>query len=87
MNDENIAALIVKLDKLSEYVPSGNTFTLEWLDQEYSGVTAMRDQGKPFYRNEYRIIKILIEARTPVLLKNRDKLALFVRSARIIRSI
>jgi hypothetical protein len=87
MNDENIAQLIVELDKLAPYVPAGNTFTSDWLEQEYSGVTAMRDQGKPSYRNEYRIIKLLIEARTKVLLKHKDKLVLFVPSFKIIRSI
>ncbi|KAL3886043.1 hypothetical protein ACJMK2_026268 [Sinanodonta woodiana] len=87
MNYKNITSLIVELDKHAQYVPDGNTFTSEWLEQEYSGVTAMRDQGKPSYRNEYRIIKILIEARTKVLLKHRDKLALFVPSAKIIKSI
>ena len=47
----------------------------------------MRDQGKPSYRNEYRIIKLLIEARTKALLKNKEKLALFVPASRIIRDI
>ncbi|KAL3884543.1 hypothetical protein ACJMK2_024677 [Sinanodonta woodiana] len=78
MNDINIVELIVELDKLAPYVPAGNTFTSEWLEQEYSSVTSMRDQGKPSYRNEYRIIKILIEARTKMLLKHKDKLVLFV---------
>ena len=47
----------------------------------------MTDQGKPSYQNEYRIIKVLIEARTKVLLKQKDKLVLFVPSFRIIKSI
>ena len=87
MNDENIAQLIVELDKLAPYVPAGNTFTSDWLENEYAGVISMRDQGYPYYRNEYRIIKKLIEARTKVLLKNRDKLVLFVSAGRIIKSI
>ncbi|KAL3848457.1 hypothetical protein ACJMK2_019313 [Sinanodonta woodiana] len=87
MNDENIAQLIVELDKLSQYVPAGNTLTSEWLEQEYLGVTIMRDQGKPSYINEYRIKKIFIEARTNVVLKQSDKLALFITACRIIKSI
>ncbi|KAL3875454.1 hypothetical protein ACJMK2_033401 [Sinanodonta woodiana] len=87
MNDENIAALSTELDKLLLLVPSGNNFTSEWLEQEYLSVTSMRDQGKPSYRNEYRIIKLLIEARTKVLLKNKDKLSMFVPTGRIIRDI
>ncbi|KAL3874170.1 hypothetical protein ACJMK2_037218 [Sinanodonta woodiana] len=87
MNDENIAQLIVELDKLALYVPVGNTFTSDWLEHEYSGVTSMRDQGKPSYRNEYRIMQILIEARTNVLSKQRDKLVLFVPASRIIKSL
>ncbi|KAL3851630.1 hypothetical protein ACJMK2_015363 [Sinanodonta woodiana] len=87
MNDENIAQLIVELDKLAPLVPSGNTFTSAWLENEYPGVTSLRDQGKPSYRNEYRIIKILIEARRKVLLKKRDKLVLFVLASRIIKAI
>ncbi|KAL3859074.1 hypothetical protein ACJMK2_009316 [Sinanodonta woodiana] len=87
MNDENIAQLIVEFDKLAQYVPSGNTFTSEWLEQEFSTVMSMRYQGKPSYRNEYRIIKILIEARTKVLLKHKDKLALFAPSFKIITPI
>ncbi|KAL3875339.1 hypothetical protein ACJMK2_033297 [Sinanodonta woodiana] len=87
MNDENIAALSIELDKLLLLVPSGNNFTSEWLEQEYLSVTSMRDQGKPSYRNEYRIIKLLIEARTKVLLKNKDKLSMFVPTDRIIRDI
>ncbi|KAL3879881.1 hypothetical protein ACJMK2_032158 [Sinanodonta woodiana] len=87
MNDENIAQLIVELDKLAPLVPSGNTFTSTLLENEYAGVTSMRDQGKPSYRNEYRIIKILIETRTKVLLKNRHKLLLFVPVSRIIKTI
>ena len=87
MNDENIAQLIVELDKLALLVPSGNTFTSAWLENEYAGVISMRDQGKPSYRNEFRIIKILIEARTKVLLKNKDKLVLFVPASRIIKTI
>ncbi|KAL3879087.1 hypothetical protein ACJMK2_031401 [Sinanodonta woodiana] len=87
MNDENIAALSTELDKLLPLVPPGNNFTSEWLEQEYLSVTLMRDQGKPSYRNEYRIIKLLIEARTKTMLKNKDKLALFVPASRIIRTI
>ncbi|KAL3865933.1 hypothetical protein ACJMK2_043278 [Sinanodonta woodiana] len=87
MNDENIAQLITELDKLTPFVQSGNTFTSTWLESEYAGVLAMRDQGKSSYRNEYRIIKILIEARTKVLLKNNDKLVLFVPASTIIKSI
>ncbi|KAL3886321.1 hypothetical protein ACJMK2_026323 [Sinanodonta woodiana] len=87
MNDENIALLIIELDKLAPLVPSGNTFTSTWLENEYAGVTSMRDQGKPFYQNEYRIIKMLIEAHTKVLLKNKDKSVLFVPASRIIKSI
>ncbi|KAL3881771.1 hypothetical protein ACJMK2_028165 [Sinanodonta woodiana] len=87
MNDENIAQLIVELDKLALFVPSGNTFTSVWLENKYSTVISMRDQGKPSYRNEYRIKKILIEARTKVSLKNRDKLVLFVPASSIIKSI
>ncbi|KAL3885576.1 hypothetical protein ACJMK2_025627 [Sinanodonta woodiana] len=87
MNDENLAHLIVELDKLAQYIPAGNTFTSAWLENEYSTVTSMRDQGKPSYRHEYRIINILIEARTKVLLKNREKLVLFVPTSRIIESI
>ncbi|KAL3877737.1 hypothetical protein ACJMK2_035400 [Sinanodonta woodiana] len=87
MNDENIAQLIIELDKLAPLVPSGNTFTSTWLENEYAGVISMRDQAKPSYRNEYRIIKIPIEARTKVLLKNKDKLVLFVPASRIIKAI
>ncbi|KAL3864722.1 hypothetical protein ACJMK2_006379 [Sinanodonta woodiana] len=87
MNDENIAQLIIELDKLAPLVPTRNTFTSTWLENEYAGVLAMRDQGKPSYRNEYRIIKILIEARTKVVLKNKDKLVLFVPASRIIKAI
>ncbi|KAL3883076.1 hypothetical protein ACJMK2_029369 [Sinanodonta woodiana] len=87
MNDENIAQLIVELDKLAPLVPPGNTFTSAWLQNEYSSVTSMRDRGKPSYKNEYRIIKVRIEARTKVFLKNRDKLVLFVPASRIIKSI
>ncbi|KAL3876798.1 hypothetical protein ACJMK2_034592 [Sinanodonta woodiana] len=87
MNDENIAQLIIELDKLVQYVPAENTFTSEWLEQEYLGVTSTRDLGKLSYRNEYRIIKILIEPRTKVLVKHRYKMALFVPSGRIIKSI
>ncbi|KAL3871445.1 hypothetical protein ACJMK2_039442 [Sinanodonta woodiana] len=87
MNDENIAQLIIKLDKLAPLVPSGNTFTSTWLENEYAGVTSMRDHGKPSYRYEYRMIKILIEACTKVLLKNKDKLVLLVPASRIIKAI
>ncbi|KAL3885970.1 hypothetical protein ACJMK2_026001 [Sinanodonta woodiana] len=87
MDDENITQLCAELDKLLPLVPPGNTSTSEWLEQEYLSVTLMRDQGKPSYRNEYRIIKLLIESRTKVLLKNKDKLALFVPAGRIIRDI
>ncbi|KAL3864907.1 hypothetical protein ACJMK2_006553 [Sinanodonta woodiana] len=87
MNDENIAQLIIELDKLAPLVPSGNTFTSTWLENEYAGVISMRDQGKPSYRNKCRIIKILIEARTKVLLKNKDKLVLFVPASRTIKAI
>ena len=51
MNDENIAQLITKLDKLAPLVSSGNTFTSTWLESEYAGVLAMRDQGKPSCQN------------------------------------
>ena len=71
MNDENFAQLIIELDKLASLVPSGNTFTSTWLENEYAGAISVRGQGKPSYRNEYRIIKILIEVRTKVLLKNK----------------
>ncbi|KAL3879162.1 hypothetical protein ACJMK2_031471 [Sinanodonta woodiana] len=87
MNDENIAALSAKLDKLLPLIPVGNNFTSEWLEQEYLSVTSRRDQGKPSYRNEYRIIKLLIEARTKTLLRNKDKLSLFVPAGKIIRDI
>ncbi|KAL3854094.1 hypothetical protein ACJMK2_013373 [Sinanodonta woodiana] len=87
MNDDNIVQLNDELDKLAQYVPPGNTFTSEWLEDAYSGVTTMRNEGKPSYRNKYRIIKILIEARTKVLLKHKDKLALFVPLFEIIQSI
>ncbi|KAL3848106.1 hypothetical protein ACJMK2_018991 [Sinanodonta woodiana] len=87
MDDKNINQLCDKLDKLLPWVPPGNNFTSEWLEQEYLIVTSMRDQGKPSYRNDYIIIKLLIEARTKVLLKNKDKLALFVPAGRIIRDI
>ncbi|KAL3860022.1 hypothetical protein ACJMK2_010196 [Sinanodonta woodiana] len=87
MNDENIAALSSELDKLLPLVPPGINFTSEWLEQEYLSVTSMRDQRKPSYRNEYRIIKLLIEARTKTMLKNKDKLALFVLASKIIRAI
>ncbi|KAL3866667.1 hypothetical protein ACJMK2_043949 [Sinanodonta woodiana] len=87
MDDENIAQLCTELDKLLPLVPPGNNFTSEWLEQEYLSLTSMHDQGKPSYRNEYRIIKLLIESRTKVLLKNKDKLAQFVPAGRIIRNI
>ncbi|KAL3858813.1 hypothetical protein ACJMK2_009066 [Sinanodonta woodiana] len=87
MDDENINQLCAELDKLLPLVSPGNNFTSEWLEQEYISVTSMRDQGKPSYRNEYRIINLLIESRTKVLLKNKDKLALFVPAGRIIRDI
>ncbi|KAL3864901.1 hypothetical protein ACJMK2_006548 [Sinanodonta woodiana] len=87
MNDENIAALSTELDKLLPLVPSGNNFTSEWLEQEYLSVISMRDRGQPSYRNEYRIIKLLIESRTKVPLKNKDKLPLFVPAGRIIKNI
>ncbi|KAL3879232.1 hypothetical protein ACJMK2_031540 [Sinanodonta woodiana] len=87
MNDTNITQLSAELDNLLPLVPTGNNFTSEWLEQEYLSVTSMRDQGKPSYRNEYRIIKLLIESRTKVLLRNKDKLALFVPVGRIIRDI
>ncbi|KAL3842749.1 hypothetical protein ACJMK2_020735 [Sinanodonta woodiana] len=87
MNDENIAALSAELDKLLPLVPVGNNFTSEWLEQDYLSVTSMRDQGKPCYRNEYRIIKLLIEARTKTQLRSKDKLSLFVRAGRIIKDI
>ncbi|KAL3886359.1 hypothetical protein ACJMK2_026357 [Sinanodonta woodiana] len=87
MNDDNIAQLIIELDKLAPLVPSGNTFTSSWLENEYAGVLSMRDQGKPSYRNEYRIIKILIESRTKVMLKHKEKLVLFVPASRIIKAI
>ena len=51
MNNENIALLIVELDKLLPYVPDGNKFTSAWLENEHAGVTSMRDQRKPSYRN------------------------------------
>ena len=78
MNNENIAQLIVELDKLLPLVPAGNKFTSEWLENEYAGVTSMRAAGKPSYRNEYRIIKLLVEARISVLLRHRDKMMLFI---------
>ncbi|KAL3882986.1 hypothetical protein ACJMK2_029287 [Sinanodonta woodiana] len=87
MDDENSSQLYAELDKFLPLVPPGNNFTSEWLKQEYFSVPSMRDQGKPSYRNEYRIIKLLIESRTKVLLKNKDKLALFVTAGRIIRGI
>ncbi|KAL3865326.1 hypothetical protein ACJMK2_006926 [Sinanodonta woodiana] len=87
MNDENIAALSTELDKLLRLVPPGINFTSEWLEQEYLSVTSMRDQGKPFYRNEYRIIKFVIEARTKTMLKNKDKLSMFVPASKIIQAI
>ncbi|KAL3890144.1 hypothetical protein ACJMK2_002436 [Sinanodonta woodiana] len=87
MNDENIAQLIIELDNLSQYVPPGNTFTSAWLEDEYSGVRSMRNQGKQSYRNEYRVINILIDARTKVLLKHKDKLAPFVPRFKIVKSI
>ncbi|KAL3871247.1 hypothetical protein ACJMK2_039254 [Sinanodonta woodiana] len=85
MNDTNITELCIELDKLLPLVPAANSFTSEWLEQEYLSVTSMRDHGKPSYRNEYRIIKFLIESRTKTLLRNKDKLALFVPAGRIIR--
>ncbi|KAL3888524.1 hypothetical protein ACJMK2_000890 [Sinanodonta woodiana] len=87
MNDENITHMCNELDKLAMYVPAGITFTSDWLEQEYLGVTSMRDQGKPSYRNKYRIVKLLIEARTKVLLKHLYKMGLFVAASRIIKSI
>ncbi|KAL3858036.1 hypothetical protein ACJMK2_012652 [Sinanodonta woodiana] len=87
MNHQNIAQLCDELDKLLPLVPPGNNFTSNWLEQEYLTVTSMRDQGKPSYRNEYRIIKMLIESRTKILSKNKDKLAQFVLVSRIIRYI
>ncbi|KAL3884526.1 hypothetical protein ACJMK2_024660 [Sinanodonta woodiana] len=87
MNDENITQLCTELDKLLPLIPPRNVFTSEWLEQEYLSVTLMRDQGKPSYRNEYRIIKLLIESRTKELLKNKDNLALFVPAGTIIRYI
>ena len=87
MNDENIAQLCAELEKVAPLIPSGNNFTSEWLEQEYLTVTSMRDQGKSSYRNEYRIIKLLIESRTKVLLKNKNNLKQFVTASRIIRDI
>ncbi|KAL3890126.1 hypothetical protein ACJMK2_002419 [Sinanodonta woodiana] len=87
MDDENISQLCNELDKLLPLVSPGNNFTSNWLEQEYLTVTSMRDQGKTSYRNEYRIIKMLIESRTKMLLKNKDKLAKFVPVGRIIRDI
>ncbi|KAL3868779.1 hypothetical protein ACJMK2_041542 [Sinanodonta woodiana] len=87
MNDENIAQLIVELDKLAPYVPTGNTFTSVWLEQQYAGVTSMRDQGKPYYRNEYRIVKLLIKAYTATIVAHRDKIMIFIPACRIIKSI
>ena len=54
---------------------------------EYTDVARTRSNGWPTYRNEYRIIKLLIDARTKVLLRNRDKLELFVPSFNIMKSI
>ena len=82
MNDENITALTVELDKL---VPAGNTFTSEWLENEYAGVTSMRDQGRPSYRNEYRIVKLLIDAYTAAIVANHDKIMLFIPACKISR--
>ena len=87
MNEENITLLCAELEKLAPLIPKGNNFTSDWLENEYLSVTSMRDLGKPSYRNEYRIIKLLIESRTKVLLKNRDKLKEFVVASRIIRDI
>ncbi|KAL3889494.1 hypothetical protein ACJMK2_001834 [Sinanodonta woodiana] len=87
MNDENISQLCTELDTLLPLVPPGHNVTSEWLEQEYLSVTSMRDQGKSSYRSEYRIIKLLIESRTKMLLRNKDKLALFVPAGRIIRDI
>ncbi|KAL3831357.1 hypothetical protein ACJMK2_023110 [Sinanodonta woodiana] len=87
MNDEIISRLMVELDKLAQYVSPGNKFTSEWIEDEYSGVTTMRNEGKPSYRNEYRIINVITEGRTKVLLKHKDKLALFVPSFKIMKSI
>ena len=87
MNDENIAELIIELDKLAPLVPPGNHFTSEWLMNEYTDVTKTRNNGWQTYKNEYRIIKLLIDARTKVLLRNRDKLELFVPAFNIMKSI
>ena len=72
MNDENIAALSIKLDKIASLVPSGSKFTSDWLTNEYASVVESREQEWQTYRNEYRIMKTLMAARSRVLLKHRD---------------
>ena len=87
MNDGIIATLSVEIDKLAPFIPAGNTFTSDWLEQEYSGVTLQRERGQPSYRNEYRIVKLLIESYTAAIVAHRDKLELFIPACRIIKSI
>ena len=71
MNDENIAALSIELDKMLSFVPPGSKFTSEWLTNEYASVVESREQEWQTYRNEYRIIKTLMASRSRVLLKQR----------------
>ena len=87
MNDENIAELSIELDKIIKLIPSGSTFTSKWLTNEYNSVVESRARGWQTYRNEYRIIKTLLTARSKVLLANRDKLVLFVPLFKIMKSI
>jgi hypothetical protein len=87
MNDENINQLCAELDKLKDYIGDNKVLTSDYLEHEYEGVVSMRDLGKPSYRNEYRIIKTIIDARTKVLIRYKDKLPLFVPASKIIKSI
>ncbi len=88
MNDQNIAELCDELDKISQYVsPDNSIFTSKWIADEYKTVTDMQDRGRPSHRNEYRIIKTLIDASLLVLTKHKDKLAVFVPVCKIIRKI
>ncbi len=87
MNDKNIAMLCNELDKLSKYIPETSMFTSKWIAEEYRGILNKRALGIQTYRKENGIIKLLFDARTVVLTKNKDKLKLFVPVCLLIKKI
>ena len=87
MTYENIDKLCDELNKVKSIVPAESKFTSEWLETEFKTVIKQRDENRRSYSNEYRIIKVLTEARNEIIKEDKTKLKKFIRASRIMRDI